>query len=319
MANQLPAPASHRQLRASAGTAASIGDQKRHHQPKPQPIRTAYYSFAGHGGEANTQRPATNQQAPENFWANLTGVPDGYYATYRTRRHTRDIRVLREVWLPWRVTALPREGRWASPLFEDCWLGTERDFIKVWHMALQRHDTGIRHMWKQYCDTRGEGTQDPYRVTIEFSRIFLFLYGGQDADFFTQHITARLLPKWKEDELLFEAAEAFEATHVRYEPPLANWPPVQVFLGTSAAAGVQRNPAGEHRHGPGQPYARQHQHPVVHEVAPYTAQHHGQLQNQATPHHGWQTTQQWGQAQSAAWDWAPQPGWVATTNWHWQS
>ena len=250
-----------------------------------------------------------DRQVPDNAWANFTEVPDGFYNAHRTRRRTMDIRVPREVWLRWLDIALPRQQLWASPLFEDLWIATERDFIKVWHMAAQTHDNGIRHMWKEYCDKRGEGTQDPYRVTIAFSRRFLFIYCGQDADFFTQHRNARqLLPLWNKEALMVEGTEAFEATHVRYEPPQANWPPAEVFLSMPAAAGAQRNAPGEHRHGPAQPYARQYQQPMVYEDAPWW---------QAAPTAGWHGTHQWWQTQPAAWDWAPQPGsWVA--RWQWQ-
>ena len=145
-----------------------------------------------------------DRQVPENARANFTEVPDGFYNTHRTRRRTMDIRVPREVWLRWLDIALPRQQLWASPLFEDLWIATERDFIKVWHMAAQTHDNGIRHMWKEYCEARGDGTQDPYRVSIGFSRTFLHIYCCQDADFFTQHISARLLPLWKEEALMIE-------------------------------------------------------------------------------------------------------------------
>ena len=187
-------------------------------------------------------------------------------------------------------------------------------------MSLKDYDNGILHIWKQYCNSRSDGTQDLYKHTSEFIRVFLFIYGGQDENFFTQNVNAKLLPKWQEDELLAEAVEAYEATHVHYAPPQANWPPVQVFLGTPAAAGVQRNPTGEHGHGPVQPNAWQYQQPIIQEVAhqPYAAQYHAPWQNyNATTHQTWQATPQWWQGhQAGAWEWTPQPGWVAT--WHWQ-
>ena len=253
--------------------------------------------------------PINDRQAQDNAWANFTEVGDVFYHDHRNRQRTRDIRVPREVWLRWRESFLPRQQLWASPLFEDPGIATERDFIKAWHTAAHTHDHGIRRMWKLYCEARGDGTQDPHRVAPGFSRIFLHVYCSQEPDFFAQHINARLLPLGKEEELMREGAAAFEAIHVRYEPPLANWPPAEVFLTLPAAPVAQRNAHGAHWQGPAQPYASQHQQPAVYEEAPWWY---------GAPTSGWYGEQQWWQTQPGNWDWTSQQGgWVS--RWQWQS
>ena len=155
-------------------------------QNQSEPPTTA---SQGTAGEANTLRPATNQQADPGPWAVITDAPAGHYNAQRPCRHTRDIRIRGEVTLHWLNTPLPREQCWASHRFEEP-IYNEWEFLKAWFMALKDHDHGIMHIWTQYCNNRSDGTLDLFKHTCKFIRVFVFIYGSQGENFFTQNSKA---------------------------------------------------------------------------------------------------------------------------------
>ena len=193
-------------------------------------------------------------------------------------------------------------------------------------MALQDHDFGSIKVWKQYCQKRRDGTLDPYNHDTTFIREFLFIYGSQQSNFFTQNPGAGILPAGHERYLLRESAEAYHATHVNYAPPHSSttWPPQPVLTLPEllAAPATQQNATREDGRGAGQPNAApwhpQHIPPAVVNQPNATPQQALLHSYNATTHHGWQSTPQWSwwqDNQTAGWDWNTQPGWTAT--WHW--
>ena len=199
----------------------------------------------GTAGEANTLRPATNQQADPGPWAVITDAAAGHNNAQRPCRHTRDIRIRGEVTLHWLNTPFPREQRWASHRFEEP-MYNEWEFIKAWFMALKDHDHGIMHILTQYCNNRSDGTLDLFKHTCKFIRNFLFIYGSQDGNFFTQNSDAELLSVEHERWLLAESAAAYHATHVDYATPHTspNWPPASYpgHARCSTSSTAQHNP-----------------------------------------------------------------------------
>ena len=190
-------------------------------------------------------------------------------------------------------------------------------------MALKDHDHGCMHIWTQYCKNRSDGSLDLFNHRSTFIRKFLFIYGSQGRNFYTQNLEAALLSAGYERWLLAESAAAYHATHVDYAPPhiSTNWPPEPVILGVRATAPApQRNATREYGHVAVQPNAPLHRQQILQEVAyqPNAAPHQAPWQNyNATTHQVWQSTPHWWYGnQTGGWEWNPQPGWVAT--WHWQ-
>ena len=104
-----------------------------------------------------------------------------------------------------------------------------------------------------------------------------------------------------------ERAAEYEATHVRYHPPRANWPPAEVFLTQAAAPATQSNAHGAYWNGPAQHFAAQRQQSSASEEAPW---------QYGAPTPSWHSAQQWWQTQPGNWDWSSQQdGWGSRWQW----
>ena len=279
----------------------------------------------GTAGASSDTRPAAHQQVEAGPWADFEDTPIQPSNPPSTQHPTGDVRRRPEVTLRSRTSRIPRHHLWASSRFDQV-LNCEHDFLKAWLMALQDHDFGSIRVWKQYCQKRRDGTLDPYNHDTTFIREFLFIYGSQQSNFFTQNPGAGILPAGHERYLLRESAEAYHATHVNYAPPHSSttWPPEPVLTLPEllAAPATQQNATREDGRGAGQPNAApwhpQHIPPAVVNQPNATPQQASWHSYSATTHHGWQSTPQWSwwqDNQTAGWDWNTQPGWTAT--WHW--
>ena len=264
--------------------------------------------------EEQAPRPAINARPAIGPWSNYTEVGDVFYQDTFNQQRTRDVRLPKEVKYRWLDHPLPRVHLWAFTCFEDPSITTEKLFLKAWFTAAYHHDHGIRRIWKQYCDVRGDGTQDPCRNAPIFSRIFFYLHCSMEENFFTQHPKATLLPLWKEEQLVQEGAAEFEATHVHYRPPRINWPPEEVFTSQAEVQETQSNARGAHwpcsfscPNGPAQHFAEQRQQLSAPAEVPWQ---HGAAAS------SWQGTQQWWQSQQGNWDWTPQQGGWGS-GWQW--
>ena len=76
---------------------------------------------------------------------------------------------------------------------------------------------------------------DPLKHTTTFIREFLFIYGSQPRNFFTQHQEAGLLTASQERNMLRESAQAYHATHVKLRPTTQLY-----YLATAASFNTAR-------------------------------------------------------------------------------
>ena len=164
--------------------------------PLPQPSSSA-------------QQLLTTTQ-PHNGWANMTDndgrpVLAGNLMTQQVAQR-----------------AQPNTGILASRRFQGH-ITSEKDFLRRWIRALQDFDYGTQHKWQQYCRAKGNGTFDPAIQAPAFTRRFIFLYGGQPEQFFTQHNQLGLLSEQEERRIMQQYSAQYEATHIRFQPPTKSW------------------------------------------------------------------------------------------------
>ena len=166
---------------------------------------------------------------------------------------------------------------------------------------------------------------DPLKLSATFIMQFLFIYGSQPSNFFTQNLGAGLLTAAQERNMLRESAQAYHATHVNYTTPHSSttWPPEPVLTLPELLAAPAVQPNATHRHDGwvaqtnAPRWYPQYSPPeeANHYATPYQSSWHIHY---ATTHNGWQSTPAWSwwqDNQSTGWNWSPQPGWTAT--WHW--
>ena len=289
------------------------------------PSATPTTGSQGTAGASSDTRPVAHQQMEASPWADIEDTPTRPSSTLSTQHHTGDIRRRPEVTLRSETSRIPRHQLWASARFDPT-PSCEHDFLKALLNALKDHDFGSVRVWKQYCMKRSDGTLDPYNHTTTFIREFLFIYGSQQRNFFTQNPEAGLLTAWQERSMLRESAQAYHATHVNSAPPHSSttWPPQTVLTLPEllAVPAVQPNATRQYDREVEQPNAPQwhpqHSPPEAanhYTATPYQSSWHSHY---ATTHHGWQSTPDWNwwqDNQTVGWDWTPQPGWTAT--WHW--
>ena len=164
---------------------------------------------------------------------------------------------------------------------------------------------------------------DPMLLSATFIRRFLFIYGSQPPNYFTQNPQAGLLTTAHESSLLRDSAQAYKATHVHYTPPHTSitWPPqpVQTLDEVLAAPAAQHNtphrqagwtlPANATQWH--QPFSPPEEERLI--TMPYQPSWHS---HHTTTWHDWQYPPAWSWGHdSQPWNWSPQPGW--TTTWHW--
>ena len=280
---------------------------------------------------------APHHQLEANPWSDfedeLTQASNTSSTAASTQHRTVDIRTLQAAALP--PTHHPRQRR----TLWDSWRLNPRPtneiiFLTVWLRVLREHDYGTVRVWQQYCTQRGEGTFDPAKLSPTFIRQYLFIYGSQPANFFTQNLTCGLLTASQKRAILREAAHIYQATHEGNTPPHSSitWPPRPEQLppiqhnaalqqDMRAAPTIQHNPthqravwaapAAHHN-------AMQQQHNPPGEAyylaTPHQAAWHGQY---ATTRQDWQYTPAWGgweDYQPTGWSWSLHSSWGA---WHW--
>ena len=267
---------------------------------------TAPQGPASTAQEEQAPRPASTARPATGPWSNYPEVGNSFYQDALNQPRTRDVRLPREVHYRWLAQPLPRIHLWASTYFEDESITHEGPFIKAWLRAAFNHDHGLRRIWLEYCEARGDGTQDPNRVRPIFARIYFFLYCSREENFFTQHRSAKILSLDKEEQLVREAAADFVATHLNYRAPRINWPPEEFFATNAQAQGTPSNAplapwpdilCGPH--GPAQHFRelREEQ-----EAAAERREQH------ATAASSWQGTPHWWGDHQGGWDWTPQQG-----------
>ena len=180
--------------------------------------------------------PSTPQPQSANPWAAISDER----GSQSTQHRSGDYRLLPDGSLRPQPIRVPKVGLWASTRF-DYDTPNEAAFLKHWLMALQNHDFGTQEVWRQYCRRGADGTFDPRNHTAEFVRSFLFLYGSQPANFFTQNQRLGLLPAGVEQNILREFSSVYRATHVHNNPPhiSSHWPPRPETRGPASPLAAQ--------------------------------------------------------------------------------
>ena len=246
---------------------------------------------------------APPQHLEENAWADFaedltqassatSTAASSLHPISNTPHHPRQRRTL---WDSWRFNPRP---------------ATEDLFLATWLKALREHDFGTNRVWQQYCIKRGDGTYDPAKLHPTFIRRYLFIYGSQPPNFFTQNLACGLLTAAEETDILREAAHIYQATHEGNTPPHSSitWPPRPEQL-----------PPAQHTTAPQQDRraATTAQHPPTHQWAAWPAQtaHHNAMHQQYnTPweeNHWWTAPQESWHSQHVATrqDWHCTPAW----------
>ena len=190
-------------------------------------------------------------------------------------------------------------------------------------MALQDHDFGSQRLWRAYCIARSDGTYDPRNQLPGFVRRFLFVYGSQPSNFFTQHLGAGLFTEEQEYNILRQSADVYQATHWHNSPPhrSTHWPPQPVpdlttLLETPA---TQQREAPTDRRSNTAHWQPHHTPPAGWPQFKATSVHTSAWYSKAnSAYPTWQYTAQWHPWQShwsASWDWHGDAWWSGGWSW----
>ena len=270
--------------------------------------------------------PTTPQPRPLNPWETISDAPNPPSNPPSTQHRSGDYRLLPDGSLRPQPVRIPKINLWASRRFDQA-MPTEEAFLKLWLLALQDHDFGTQRVWRDYCRGRSDGTFDPRNHTPSFVRRFLFVYGSQPPNFFTQHQDVGLLTEEQEHNILGQFADVYQATHWHNNPPhrSMHWPPLPV----PAPATPLAAPAAQQREVPPDRHVTEHHHSV--QRLPQHTPPAGWPQPSATPvqaaawysnttntYNNWHHTPQWNLwlgHWSSGWDWHSHAGWGG--DWRW--
>ena len=294
--------------------------------PSQGPPRPVSAESQGTPQTASKALPKALNPRSVSPWATMSAAPNPPSRAPSTQHFSGDYRLLPDGTQRPQPIRVPRINMWASKKFDQD-MYTELDFLKVWLHALQDHDFGSQRVWREYCEKRSDGTYDPRKHLPGFTRKFLFVYGSQPRDFFTQHQAAGLLSEEQENDLLRQSTQAYRATHWHNSPPhrSTHWPPQPVpdlttLLATPATqqreAPTDRRIAEQSNTAHWQPH---HTPPAGWPQSKATSVHTSAWYSKAnSAYPTWQYTAQWHPWQShwsASWDWHGDAWWSG--GWRW--